>query len=269
MRTPAAPAAPDPGKVAKQQAQANSSAAQTQQQLNMVNQVNPYGSLTYSQTGTTMGPDGKPLPQYTATTTLSPEEQRNQNQQWQYDDIVNTLGINQAKKMTGILDTPFALNNEASESRLMELGRNRLDPMLEQRRAGLETRLYNQGVMPGTEAYDRAMRADTEGANDAYNQLLLTGRAQANNELLTERNQPINEMTALLSGGQVSQPSFGQTPTAQVASPDVAGMTYQNYQGALQNAQNQQSQQNAMMGGIFGLGSALGGGWARSGFKFS
>jgi hypothetical protein len=147
------------------------------------------------------------------------------------------------------------------------LGRSRLDPLLENRRAGLETRLYNQGVMPGTEAYDRAMRADTEGANDAYNQLLLTGRAQANNELLTERNQPINETTALMSGGQVSQPGFQNTPTAQVGAPDIGGMTYQSYQmGPLAQYQAQNATNNAMMGGIFGLGSAAMGGWARGGF---
>jgi len=266
MKSPAQPVAPDPAKTANAQAQANSSAAQTQQQLNMVNQATPYGSLNYSVTGQVKGPDGKNLPQYTATTTLSPQEQAKQEQQWEYDSLVNTLGINQTKKLTGILDTPFKLGNEETEGRLDELGRARLDPMLERRRAATETRLYNQGVMPGTEAYTRAMEAETQGANDAYNQLYLTGRSQANQELLTERNQPINETTALMSGGQVQQPGFNSTPTASVASPDVAGMTYQNYQGALQNAQNQQSQQNAMMGGIFGLGSAAMGGWARNGF---
>lgn len=264
MRTSAPPPAPDPVATANAQAKANSQAAQTQQQLNMVNQVTPYGNLTYSVTGQVKGPDGKPLPQYTATTTLSPEEQRNQQQQWEYDNLVNTLGINQTKKLTGILDTPFKLGNEATEARLDELGRARLDPMLERRRAALENRLYNQGVMPGTEAYARAMEADTQGANDAYNQLYLTGRGQANQELLTERNQPINETTALMSGGQVTQPNMVNTPTAQVAAPDIGGMTYQSYQmGPLAQWQNQQAQQQAMMGGIFGLGSAALGGWAR------
>lgn len=266
MNTPSQPAAPDPAKTANAQAQANSSAAQTQQQLNMVNQVNPYGSLTYSQTGTTTGPNGKPLPQYTATTTLSPEEQAKQKQQWEFDSLTNQLGIDQTKKLAGHLDTPVALGNEATESRLMELGRARLDPKFAQGRDSLETKLYNQGVMPGTEAYDRAMTSYGQQENDAYNQLLLTGRGQANTELLAERNQPINEITALMSGGQVSQPSFGSTPTASVASPDIAGMTYQNYQGALQNAQNQQSHQDAMYGGIFGLGGTALGGWGRSGF---
>ena len=232
----------------------------------MVNQVNPYGSLSYEQNGTWNGkPNG--TPRFTATTTLSPEEMAKQQQQWKFDSLVNNLGIQQTEKLTGLLDAPVDLNNEATESRLFELGSKRLDPMLEQRRAGLETRLYNQGVMPGTEAYDRAMRQNTEGANDAYNQLLLSGRGQSVQEALTQRNQPINEITALMSGGQVSQPNFVNTPTAQVGSPDIGGMTYQSYQmGPMAQYNAQNANQQAMMGGLFGMAGAGLGGWARGGF---
>lgn len=263
MKSPAAPAAPDPETTAKAQAAANTKAATTQQQLNMVDQTTPYGSLSYTQTGT--WDDG--TPKFSSTTTLSPEEQRNQEQQWQFDNLVNTLGINQTQKLTGILDTPFKLGNEETEGRLAELGRARLDPQFAQRRDALEAKLYNQGVMPGSEAYRREMEAMGQQENDAYNQLYLTGRNQANQELLTERNQPINETTALMSGGQVTQPNFTSTPTASVASPDVAGMTYQSYQmGPLAQYQAAQANKQAMMGGIFGLGSAAMGGWARNGF---
>lgn len=231
----------------------------------MVDQTNPYGSSTYTQTGTWA--DG--TPKFAQTVTLSPEEQRNQNQQWEFDNLVNTLGIDQTKKLSGHLDKPIDLNNEATESRIMELGRKRLDPMLADRRNALETKLYNQGVMPGTEAYDRAMRADTEGSNDAYNQLLLSGRGQAVQEALTARNQPINEITALMSGGQVTQPTFGSTPTTNVAGTDVAGLTMDAYKyGPLAQYQASQANKQAMMGGLFGLGGAALGGWARSGFKF-
>jgi hypothetical protein len=269
MKTPAQPAPPDPKDTAQAQAQANSSAAQTQQQLNMVNQVNPYGNLTYSQTGTTKGPNGTKLPQYTATTVLSPQEQAKQEQQWKFDGLVNNLGIQQTEKLTGLLDKPVNLNNEASESRLMELGSKRLDPLFDQRRSATESRLANQGIYKGSEAYDREFSNFGQQENDAYNQLLLTGRGQAVQEALTERNQPINEITALMSGGQVSQPNFTNTPTASVGAPDVAGLTMDAYKyGPLAQYQAQQSQQNAMMGGLFGLGGAVGGGWARNGFKF-
>jgi hypothetical protein len=99
----------------------------------------------------------------------------------------------------------------------------------------------------------------------------LTGRGQGAQEALTERNQPINEISALLSGSQVSQPNFTNTPQPGVAPTDVIGAQQQslNQQNVGYNAQVAQNQ--AMTNGLFGLGSAaLGaggmalGGWARS-----
>jgi hypothetical protein len=264
MKTPSPPTPPDPVATAKAQTDMNVETATNQQQLNMVDQTNPYGSSKYTQSGTWA--DG--TPKFSNEVTLSPEEQRNQNQQWEFDNLSNTLGINQTKKLTGILDTPFKLDNAATESRLMELGNKRLQPQLDQRRQALETQLYNQGVMPGTEAYKRAMGANTEGENDAYNQLLLSGRAQANQEMSAERNQPINEITALMSGGQVTQPNFQNTPQAQVAGTDIAGLTMDAYKyGPLAQYQAQNESRNAMIGGLMGLGGTALGGWGMSGFS--
>lgn len=262
MRTPQAPAAPDPVATANAQANSNVRTATTQQQLNMVDQTNPYGTQNYTQNGTWA--DG--TPRFSMSTTLSAPEQEKQNQQWEFDKLTNQLGINQTKKLTGMLDTPFKLGNEATESRIMELGRKRLDPVLQERNAALESKLYNQGVMPGTEAYDRAMRADTQGQNDAYNELLLSGRALSNNEMTAERNQPINEITALMSGGQVNQPQFGSTPQTSVANTDVAGITQQGYDNSLIPWRQQNADRSAMMSGLFSLGGAALGGWGRSGF---
>jgi hypothetical protein len=263
MKTAAPPAPPDPVATARAQSQTNRETATTQQQLNMVDQTNPYGSQRYTQTGTWA--DG--TPRFSMETTLSDPEQRNQNQQWEFDNLTNQLGINQTKKLTGLLDTPFKLGNEESEGRLFELGRKRLDPLMQQRTEALETKLYNQGVMPGTEAYRRAMEANTQGSNDAYNQLLLSGRGQANQELMAERNQPINEITALMSGGQVNQPQFGNTPQTSVAGTDLAGLTMDAYKyGPLAQWQAQQANKQAMMSGLFGIGGAALGGWARGGF---
>jgi hypothetical protein len=265
VKAAAPPPAPDPVKTAQAQTESNVKTATTQQQLNMVDQTNPYGSQSYTQNGTWA--DG--TPRYSMTTKLSDPEQRNQDQQWEFDNLTNQLGINQTKKLTGLLDTPFKIDNDATESRLMELGRKRLDPILQERNAALESKLYNQGVMPGTEAYDRAMRADTQGQNDAYDQLLLGGRAQAATELTAERNQPINEITALMSGGQVNQPQFGNTPQTAMANTDVAGITQQGYENALLPWKQENANKSAMMGGLFSLGGAALGGWGRNGFSTS
>jgi hypothetical protein len=263
MNTPSPPPAPDPVKVAQAQTASNVETSTNQQQLNMVDQTNPYGSQKYTQSGTWA--DG--TPKFSMDTTFSPQEQAKQDQQWEFDKLTNQLGINQTKKLTGLLDTPFKIDNAATEGRLMELGRKRLDPILQERNAALESKLYNQGVMPGTEAYDRAMRADTQGQNDAYDQLLLGGRAQAASELTAERNQPINEITALMSGGQVNQPQFGNTPQTSVANTDVAGITQQGYDNSLIPWKQQNQQNQALMSGLFSLGGAALGGWGGGGFK--
>lgn len=77
-------------------------------------------------------------------------------------------------------------------------------------------------------------------------------RAQGMQEAFAQRNQPINEITALLSGTQVSAP--GQmspaTPQTGVAGVDVAGIHNNAYQQQLAASQG-------AMGGLFGLGGSL------------
>jgi hypothetical protein len=85
-----------------------------------------------------------------------------------------------------------------------------------------------------------------QGKNDAYNNLLLTGHQTAEQDALTERNQPINEISALLSGSQVQQPQFVSTPQTNVAGVDYSGLVENQYQQQVANS-------NATMGGLFGL----------------
>ena len=70
-----------------------------------------------------------------------------------------------------------------------------------------------------------------------------------------QRNQPLNEISALMSGSQLQNPNWLNSPTSQIATTDVAGITNQNFQNqmGIYNAQSQQY--NALMGGILGLGA--------------
>jgi hypothetical protein len=247
-----APKAPDPAKTAAAQTESNKATAVTQYGLNATNQVTPYGNLNYTQNGAWS--DG--TPRFTATQTLSPEQQKLYQQQTQLGGKLNDLAIGQTDRLSGVLSQPVDLSNEATESRLMELGRARLDPLIDQRKKSTEAELINKGVRPGTEAYRRATTAVDQQTNDAYTQLLLSGRGQSVQEALAERNQPINEISALMGGGQVQSPSFVNTPTPGVNGTDVAGITNNAYN---QNMQASQSK----MSGLLGLGTALGG-WAFS-----
>jgi len=80
-------------------------------------------------------------------------------------------------------------------------------------------------------------------------------RNQYMQEQYAQRNQPINEITSLLSGSQVQNPNFINTPGSQIPTTDIAGLINQNYQQQ-QNNYNAQSQSwNSLMGGILGLGA--------------
>lgn len=250
-----APKQPDPVKTAQAQAQMNKETAIAQAGLNNVNQVTPYGNLTYKQIGT--WPDG--TPRYEATQSLSPENQALYDKYMglagQLGDIGGTLAGNTASS----LSQPFKLGNEATEARLFELGSKRLDPMFAERDAQLEQQLMDRGIRPGSEAYDSMRRQFSEGRNDAYNQLLLQGRQLADQELTGERTQNLNELMALLGGSQVQNPSYVNTPQTPVAGTDYAGLVNSNYQ-------NQVNQYNGMLGGIGGLAGNMLGAWAKTGF---
>lgn len=259
-----APKAPDPAKTAAAQGAWNTVTAQQQQSMNMIGQNGPGGTLDYSQTGSTtiMDPNGKPInvPQYTANVKLTPGQQAIYDQTQQSELNLATLANEQSDKLKGYLDTPFEYGNEEAEAWAYDLGSKRLDPRFAQQEDAMRTQLINSGIRPGTPAYDREMARMGETKNDAYNQLALGSRSQAFNEALSTRNQPINEITALMSGSQVANPTagFAQTPQSQVAGVDYTGLVNQNYQSQMQQYN---AQQGGMMGGLFGLGKALIGAW--------
>jgi len=93
---------------------------------------------------------------------------------------------------------------------------------------------------------------DTQNFN-AQNQYMMNQqnlRQQALQEDLAIRNQPISEISALMSGSQPTLPQFQPFQGSQMQSPNIGQYMYQ-----AANMQNQAN--NAMMGGLFGLGGSL------------
>lgn len=247
-----APKAPDPVATAQAQAGVNLSTAVTQQNLNMVDQVNPWGAVDYTQNGSTRFKDSfgnwVEVPTFTQTTTLSPEQQAifDKSQAAQ----TNLAGIAEAQsgRVAETLANPFEFTNQDAADWAYDLGATRLDPRFQQDENALRTQLVNSGIREGSKAWDSAMTRFGETKNDAYNNLMLTGRSQAFAENLATRNQPLNEMSALLSGSQVSNPAqmSSAAPQVGVGGVDYAGMVQDNYQAKM-------ARHNAMMGGLFGL----------------
>jgi hypothetical protein len=92
-------------------------------------------------------------------------------------------------------------------------------------------------------------QAQNQALGDQYG-LNMTGRQNALQEQLTVRNQPINEISALMNGGQVQVPSFQQPYRQGVETTNIAGMM-----GADNEAKTEAYYNN--MSGLFGLGSSL------------
>jgi hypothetical protein len=70
---------------------------------------------------------------------------------------------------------PNADNYSGDRQRVEDALYSRLNPQLEQDRSALETRLANQGITPGSRAYDNAMNLYGQQVNDARNQVVLAG----------------------------------------------------------------------------------------------
>lgn len=255
------PKAPSPTATAQAQTASNRDTAITQQLLNMTNQVTPYGALKYTQSGmaTITGADGKKyqVPTFTGTQTLSPTQQQILQQNEQADINMNNIALGQIDRIGNHLSTPFSYGTGEHEKWASDLYGKLNDDTNARNTAAMEQKLANQGLQPGTPAYDDAMRNLTYSQDKARNDFMLGSYDQGLNTALTMRNQPINEVGALMSGAQVQQPQFVNTPNTGVNGTDVAGLVNSNYQGQLANYQ-------AKMGGLFGLGSAAVGGWAMS-----
>lgn len=261
MGKPDAPKTPSVTETAGAQTSSNVSTAIANQQLNAINQVGPQGSVTYGQNGTydfTDPTTGKvyKLPKLTQTTSLSPGQQAIYDAMQGAQTNLATTAETQSGRLNDMLSEPFTLDNAATEGRLMELASSRLNPQLDRRRAQQEASLASRGIRPGSTAYNEAMDELNRGENDAINQLMLTGRQQAVNELLTERQVPLNEIIGLASGQQVQMPQFGGAPQTAMAGTDVAGITQQGFANQMAGYNNSMNQWNSTVGGLFGLGSS-------------
>lgn len=294
MNTGSPPAPPDATTVSNAQTGSNINSAIANTYLGNPNVSTPNGSWTTQQTGSAKV-GGRNVPRFTQRLQLSPAQQRINNQNNRNSQQMGRIAGQQIGRVGQHLSTPINADGlpeldssigendfSADRQRVEEALMSRLNPQLSQDSEALRTRMANQGIMPGTEAYSREMVDMTNASTDARMQAILAGgqeqnrmfdlekqrasfgnaaRQQSWSERLQQRNQPINEITALMSGGQVSSPGQPNFAAGTVAPTNTAGNTYDSYNAQLGNYQMQQNQQNAMMGGLFGLGgSAISGG---------
>ena len=87
-----------------------------------------------------------------------------------------------------------------------------------------------------------------------------TERGRRIQEAAYLRNLPLNETTALMSGTQIQNPTFGAAPQTAIAGTDYAGLVSNNYANQVSAYNNQLARQNATTGALGDIGAALIGG---------
>lgn len=230
----------------------------------MVNQANPYGSLSYNQTGTSA--DGTPL--YTATTKLSDANQqlldilqgtqKTAGQQGQALLQGANYGAQQPKDVIGDMSSGWLKDAMAKQV-------SYLQPQMDYDVSKLDTKLKNQGFNPGTPGYDKAMNA----LKQSQGQTITGFEASQQPELLKQAQQmymmPATLGTALAGLGQNKDPSWTQTPSLNIQPANLIGATANANDANMKAYQAETEKQNNMMSGIFGVPSAILGGWAQNG----
>jgi hypothetical protein len=263
---PSAPAAPDYSGAAQATAQGNLEAARAATAANRVNQITPYGNLDYTISG--QDPYGNPT--WTAKTSLSDIGQQllsNQNQ--------TSLGLGSAinAQLGQVQDIMGQGFNPNLPSTGMNPGQSyqdaymqRLAPQLAQSRESTTAALANQGIAPGTQAYENAMRQQAIKENDlllgATTQGFGVGQQanqQAYNQALTNYNLPLNTLSALRTGAQVQNPSFvNSAQQATTGGADLLGAAQMGYNAQMGDFNAQQAAQQGLNSGLMGLGGTLG-----------
>lgn len=306
MSKPSPPKPPDPKDTSAASTGTNVSTAIANNLMGMVNQNTPLGSISYDQTGAYTWKDpytGEKytVPTFDATTTYTGRGQKihdaNTSAQLKlaqtargrskflrdylpegvdYSGLSEFSGL-QGQLAGGLSDAfgeDFTGSRDDHEAALMA----RMQPQLDRDREALETRLANQGIGYGTDAWSSAMDDYGRNVNDARlaaitqagaeqrafaDMAMRAGaasdaqRAQQLQETFARRNQPINEVTALLSGSQLQAPNFNVFQPQGAPITDNARIINDIYQGELNAYGTQMSGYNSLMGGLFKLAGSI------------
>lgn len=269
-----APSPPDPYVTAGAQTQSNEQTAAYNKALNLNNYSNPFGSQTTTQTG--VDPKtGAPI--YSTQITANPQLQG------QLTSLLGQTGqsgqINQ-NALNGLMGLSSSLSPQAAQQ-AQQNGQNAayqsamgyLSPQFSQQQESLEAQLANQGLAPGSEAYDNAYgnlaRAQGQQQQQAINQAQLTG-SQIGTQNWENQLAGINSQAGLygqmVGVGQtpysnlqtIAQMIPGYSGTGQSASQGSNIAQYMNnaYQGQLANYNADVQSGNQTMstiGGIAGM----------------
>ncbi|GAA0696396.1 tail fiber domain-containing protein [Dyella marensis] len=207
-------APPDPYATSNAQTQSNIATANYNAALNRYNQVGPTGNVTWQNSGTYNNP------QWTQTTTLSPEQQALYNYQTQGEinkqGVGNAMLQNLAPNLTSPINTSGlpgiqsqvgsgnldAMRKQAQDA-IYQRQTSMLDPQYQQQQEQLNSQLINQGITQGSDAWNNAQNNFARQRDFAY--------GQARDSAVTGGNDYANQQFQQgLSGAQLQNSANAQ-----------------------------------------------------------
>lgn len=332
------PKSPDPYQTAAAQTGSNRDSSIASALINNYDENSPFGNVRYTQNGTQSYTDANgqtvSVPKFTRSVNLSPDQQGLLDRQNKAGLNLGDLAVSQSARLNTVMNSPMDTSGlpsmpgsvnlqqnpglvtgaglmtnigpqdySADRRRVEDAMMSRFNEDFSRDEAASQTRLVNQGLTPGSEAWNNEMTRLDRARNDARTQATLAGgqeqsrlaglelqqaqfgnnarlqegqfgntarldsanfgnnaqlqqqganstlRSGALQEQLALRNQPINEIAALLSGSQINVPQFASGYQQGIGAAPIGQYINDDYQNRL-------AQNNATLSGMFGLGSS-------------
>jgi hypothetical protein len=215
--------------------------------------------------------------QPTIRQTLTPEGQARFDQEQRIVGQLGGMAESGLGRVDEAMSQPLDLSglpsldvSDEQRRRVEEALFSRLEPQFQRDEAAMRQRLANQGLTQTHEAYGADVDAFGRQKNDARMQAILAGsqeyqrqfgqnmaaRQQGIQERSLLRNQPLQDVNSLRSGGQVPMPQFQPYQGSNVAPPPIAQSVQNAYGQNLAAYNAEQAQQGNFMNGLFSLGGA-------------
>ena len=181
----------DYSEIAQIQGAENREVVRDQTYANRPTQYTPYGSTTWDNSQVIDPSTGKPVTQWSQTTSLTPELQYILNQQQAIAAgkgdvagmLVNRMGSEYGQQMdwSGLSpmgEVPMGQytrpggDRKAAEDAAYNQAQSRIAPQQESQRESLELKMRNQGLNPQDAAWQSQVQSQAQGFNDQNNQAL-------------------------------------------------------------------------------------------------
>ena len=254
-------AAPDTVGAAREQGEQARILNQEQTVANRVNQNNAWGSVSWQPEAWLDPASGQEMTRWTQSETLAAPLQNAVNNQMGMTETRSELASNSLDRAANDYAQPMNFEQygspvqfnpearaegfnydqfnydlgggrQAAEDAAYGRATSRLDPQFEQQAQAMETKLRNQGLRQGDQAYDAAMANFNRARNDAYEQARLGSTLEGRSEADLSFNQALG----------LNNTQFGQGLSA---NQQNAAIQNQNYSQGVNNNQiaNQLRQQ--------------------------